>query len=51
MEKKKYLKPTMKVYDIQPTKFLLGSNPTEFGQLPATPGIGGGIGDDENKLA
>jgi hypothetical protein len=50
MEKKKYQKPSVTVYDLkQPTRLLVGSY--DLGHIPATPGVGGGIGDDENKLA
>ena len=47
MEKKKYVKPTMEVYEIKrPTSLLVGS-PTEFGQLHTIPGQP----DDEKQLA
>ena len=48
MEKKKYVKPTMEVYEIKrSTSLLVGSNPTEFGQLHTIPGQP----DDEKQLA
>ena len=40
MKKKRYLKPTVKVYDIKQPTVLLGGSPTEFGQLPTIPGGG-----------
>ena len=44
---KKYIKPSMTVYEIkQPTSLLVGS-PTEFGQLPTIPGQP----EDEKHLA
>ena len=46
MEKKQYMKPSMKVYEIgNTTRLLVGSE--NFGYVPGIPGMG----EDEKKLA
>lgn len=52
MEKKKYLKPSMAVYDIkQPTRLLVGSY--DLGRIPQSPNIPTipGAVEDEKHLA
>ena len=46
--KKKYMKPTMEIYELnQPTRLLVGSGDDYWGQLPTVPGQP----EDEKHLA
>ena len=47
MEKKNYVKPSMEVYEMEPSRLICSSGNGEGGYLPTIPGMP----DDEKHLA